>query len=108
MATPTDKANHTSTKRMMWVVLRRYCIKNILCKSNWRDFLVNRTKYALPICAFGFNANGVSVFHEFGAGLAVQNSFNRAFFGNAAIAFGPFFFAFDFDALVADGAASHH
>ena len=30
MATPTDKANHTSTKRMMWVVLRRYCIKNIL------------------------------------------------------------------------------
>ena len=27
IATPTDKANHTSTKRMMLVVLRRYCIK---------------------------------------------------------------------------------
>ena len=30
MATPTDKANHTSTKRMMWVVLRRYCMREIL------------------------------------------------------------------------------
>ena len=26
MATPTDKANHTSTKRMMFEVLRRYCM----------------------------------------------------------------------------------
>ena len=26
MATPTDKANHTSTKRMMFGVLRRYCM----------------------------------------------------------------------------------
>jgi hypothetical protein len=30
IATPTDKANHTSTKRMMWVVLRRYCMCEIL------------------------------------------------------------------------------
>ena len=108
MATPTDKANHTSTRRMMFEVLRRYCMLKILTVLQWRDFLVNRAKYALPICSFGFNANGVSILHEFGAGLAVQNSFNRAFFGNTAIAFGPFFFAFDFDALVADGAASHH
>ena len=26
MAAPTDKANHTSTKRMMFGVLRRYCM----------------------------------------------------------------------------------
>lgn len=26
MATPTDKANHTSTRRMMMDVLRRYCM----------------------------------------------------------------------------------
>lgn len=31
MATPTDKANHTSMKRMSLVVLRRYCICKILC-----------------------------------------------------------------------------
>jgi len=30
MATPTDKANHTSTKRMMLVVLRRNCMGEIL------------------------------------------------------------------------------
>jgi hypothetical protein len=35
MATPTDKANHTSTQRMMLVVLRRYCMSKIL---NVRSF----------------------------------------------------------------------
>jgi|GEM_PF-1798042 hypothetical protein len=29
MARPTDKANHTSTKRMILAVLSRYCIKKI-------------------------------------------------------------------------------
>ena len=29
IATPTDKANHTSTKRMILAVLSRYCIKKI-------------------------------------------------------------------------------
>ena len=80
----------------------------ILNDHEWGNFLVNRAKYALAICAFGFDTNGVAVFHELSAGFAVQDGFNCTFFGNAAIAFGPFFFAFDFDALVADGAASHH
>jgi hypothetical protein len=108
MATPTDKANHTSTRRMMFEVLRRYCMLKILTVLQWRDFLVNCAKYALTIRAFGFNANGVSVFHEFSAGFAVQDSFNCAFFGNTAIALGPFFFAIDVDTLVADSATTHN
>ena len=53
------------------------------------NFLIDCTKYALSIRAFDFDANGVTVLHVFRAGFAVQNSFNRAFFSNTAIAFGP-------------------
>ena len=36
MATPTDMENHTSTKRMMWVVLRQYCMSTIISLQDLR------------------------------------------------------------------------
>ena len=39
MVTPTDKANHTSTKRMMLVVLRRYCMGTILSVCSFKPLV---------------------------------------------------------------------
>ena len=69
--------------------------------------MVDGPKNTLPVFALHLDADGVTKFHEFGGGLAIQNGLDGAFFSNAALAFGPFFFAVDFDTLVAHRAAAH-
>ena len=53
------------------------------------DLLLNRPKQALAVLALHLDADGVAELHEFGAGLAVQNRFDSALFGDAAVALGP-------------------
>ena len=60
----------------------------------------------MAIFVFHFYAHGVAELHEIGRRFAVEYGFDGAFFGDAAIAFGPVFAAIGFNRLVADGAAA--
>ena len=50
--------------------------------------MINRTKHALTILAFDFNAHTVTRFEVFGAGFAIQQCLDGAFFQQAARALG--------------------
>ena len=69
-----------------------------------RDALVNGTKHALAVFALHLDADGVAKLHEVGAGLAIQNGFDGAFFCDAAVTLGPVFLALGFHGFVADRA----
>jgi hypothetical protein len=45
MATPTDNANHTSTRRVIWMALRSECMIEILPTHCTQPYLGKRLTY---------------------------------------------------------------